>query len=474
MNDDLIKWKRNYLRELEVVSHFSPKKYCEVFHGEAVAVYKSAKSRYKNSYDSFYYLALLEYAAPLHQTWLFFARNHPFEFAALIENDRKRLGIERSQFKHLRDSDEDLFANLLEMNRYGLHLLFSDISVSGEAEKKLISAIEYGDFKDFIRICEQHSIDFSRLKSITGVFTYLDEAHYSILDAKKDDSVYNNLLFLLGVTPEEIKGAIKEVLDVGGFQYSDFDDERIEQAGAIVSVAFTIYRICSLMDPYESRIVDEVLTIPEYSGFSCVAQRVYYEVYGELPSNVTPLIKLTEVSCIKEPAEKQKDAKVILDLPLALPPDFFTNAAYIDGKIKTIRPLPKWVTDGEDKASVFASVINLLADMEYIAPSLGNRRLLASFLSGRRLDTNAKAVEWLKKDGKGFAETEKVMLWLCKFFYSGKRGFYDQAYEILWGKRKRSFCNGNESGNADNADETIKVLIEGMYPNRPGGRHNTN
>ena len=466
--NEVIEWKRNNLKEFEAICNYTPEHYDPVFSADARAAYFLAKKRYKESYDSYYFLALVEYALPLQHGFLHFVRNHPFEFTEYLEKCSSVLGVNCSIPGQLRDSDENLFNNLIEMTRYGLHLLFSHIEVSGDIEKQLISAIEYQDYDEFQRLCERYAVNWTSLKKTTGLFSILD-AYDAEMDRTDDeaklDELYKDALFLFGITTEQLEQAFKEVLVIGEYRYSDLEEEEIKKAAAIVMVAFSMYRLCDIMEPYECRIVDDLLTKPEYSCFSCAAQRAYYHLFDKLPDNVTALISI-ESSVAGNGEQVDQDTQIQgFELPLVLPQDFFTNSEYIDET--KIKPLPMWVKEGDDKPGTFASMINYLVNMKYLGPSLGNRRLLASLLSGRKLDTGATSVEWLIKEGKTLVDTERVMLWLCKFLYAGNRGFYEKAYSVLWGNNPRSYYDGAESANANNADKTVQQEIKGMYPNRP-------
>lgn len=169
----------------------------------------------------------------------------------------------------------------------------------------------------------------------------------------------------------------------------------------------------------------------------------------------------------REPVEDNpSEEELNSNSPLVLPTDFFKNDKYIDENIITIGNLPNWVT--EASTSQFDQMINYLAgkDFGYIEPSLGNRRLLASILSGRRLKTNRSQVQWIERMDKKASKTEKVMLWLCKFLYGGG---YADAYEVFG--RTRTIDAGGETGYANTADKKLQKRIEDLYPQRTPHRY---
>ena len=151
---------------------------------------------------------------------------------------------------------------------------------------------------------------------------------------------------------------------------------------------------------------------------------------------------------------------------LVLPTDYFLNDSYIDEDIHTIGNLSDWVRNAP--ASQFAQMINYMAgeDHRYIDPSLGNRRLLASILSGRRLNTNRSTVQWIEIMDRKVSKTEKVMLWLCQFLYGGG---YADAYMVLG--MKRTIAAGDETAYTNYADKKLQKRIESLYPERTPHRY---
>ncbi len=155
-------------------------------------------------------------------------------------------------------------------------------------------------------------------------------------------------------------------------------------------------------------------------------------------------------SGVDDPTEEELKSNSFLDLPL----DFFDDDDYIDESIPTIGVLGEWVTDFALPTLRFQDIINLLADRGYIEPSLGNRRLLASILSGRKLNTHLTKVKWIEKQSRTKNQTEKVMLWLCKFLFNGH---YAKAYEIFG--IERTIKKGQESSYAETADLELQREI---------------
>lgn len=463
--NEVLKWKRDYLRVFDARCNYTPKDYDPIFRAKERAAYSEAKRYYKFDVDSFLYLASVEFARPLYGGFLYFVRNHPFEYAAHLDRLSQELGINCSIPGQFRQHDGDLFYNLTEMTRYGLHILFSHINVTDSAEKQLLSSIEYEDYDSFKHIVETERIDFNALKTISGVISFLDSAYKT----DGDDAAMQDALFLWGITPEQIEKALKDVLDIGKYDYSSCSKEQLETASGIVYSAFAAYSICDILDTYERSILDSVLTNPKYSVFSSAAQWAYYSIFEQLPQDFTQLISINEdvERSSEDNNDTRPDPSVHFDFCLVLPTDFFTNAEYVDGSIPTIKSLPKWVTDGDGKVSTFAAVINYLADKKYIGGSLGNRRKMASILSGRKLETNMNEVEWLQQKNKSIVETEKVMLWLCWFFYRGYAGVYDKAYTIFWKGKGRSFKKGDVTSYITHADEEIRNEIMRMYPDHP-------
>ena len=166
--------------------------------------------------------------------------------------------------------------------------------------------------------------------------------------------------------------------------------------------------------------------------------------------------------------DNPSDEELNSNSPLVLPSDFFSNDSYIDENIHTIGNLPDWVRNAP--ASQFAQMINYLAgeDHGYIDPSLGNRRLLASILSGRKLKTNRSQVQWIEIMDREQSKTEKVILWLCQFLYGGR---YAEAYKVFG--RERTILAGSETAYIKYADRTLQERIEVLYPQRTPHRLKT-
>lgn len=464
--NDVIKWKRDYLQELEIFCSFSPDRFDSVFEAEKRLVYNSAKERYKEDFDSYLYLAYVEYATPLLYGYIHFATNHPIEYSDLLNRISNELGFDLTIPKQFSGSDEDLLYSLSHMSRYGLHLLLSHYRFSDLDEEIVLRDIQYQDVHAFQNFCAKHPGTFAQLKQVLGYFNFLDKIRVQLDITDNENNGIGDTLLLLGISPERYRQSLKSILDESNYGYSKLNDEQIEGAALFVAAAFNMYVAASIMDDYEKKIVDEVLTIPEYSMFSCAAQLLYLNLFGSLPVDLMPLITEHEnarLETVKSQPETNKATSGNATQSLELPEDFFTNSDYVDGNILTIKSLSERVTIA--KSSSFAAVINLLATSGYIEPSLDNRRLLASTLSGRRLKDwsidYTEKVKWLEKRNRSLNRTEQVMLWLCKFFFHGG---YSEAYSVFG--IQRTIKEGAETPNTKYADKPLQDKIEKLYPQK--------
>ena len=144
--------------------------------------------------------------------------------------------------------------------------------------------------------------------------------------------------------------------------------------------------------------------------------------------------------------------------PLLLPDDFFTNDKYIDTSIEIIDVLRDVIIAGGPRR--FSLMIDFLASEQfgYIEPSLDNKRLLASILTGRHLATTATEVSWIMKYDRKKSKTEKVILWLCQVLFGGG---YENAYARF--KIRRTVKPGAEAANTKYADKVFQKTIEQLY-----------
>ena len=256
--------------------------------------------------------------------------------------------------------------------------------------------------------------------------------------------------------PEEEKN-----VTVANFMY--------KSAGEVV---LKYYEVREEMTPGENAIFEGLLNNPIFPIFTRVCQEKEDEWIKNQSEGKKQALKpveghpvapdSTDEPIIDNPSEEELNS----NSPLVLPSDFFSNDSYIDASILTIGNLPDWVKNAP--ASQFAQMINYLAgeDHGYIDPSLGNRRLLASIFSGRRLKTNRSQVKWVEKKDRRVSKTEKVMLWLCQFLYGG--GFAN-AY-VIFGT-PRTIDPGDETSYANNADKKLQDRIKALYPERTPHRY---
>ena len=147
-----------------------------------------------------------------------------------------------------------------------------------------------------------------------------------------------------------------------------------------------------------------------------------------------------------------------IEATLVLPKEFFSDDSFFDPQAAVIGVLSKTII--KSGGQCFANMIECLASKEfgYISPSIGNKRLLAARLSGRKLPTSFKTIQWIDKTSRSVSETEKIMLWITHFMYGGG---YDRAYAIL--NLERNIKVGQESANLKNADKVFRNRIEQLY-----------
>ena len=229
----------------------------------------------------------------------------------------------------------------------------------------------------------------------------------------------------------------------GGADETDLDYARQEASKVVDDSAFDIYCKCrqfidvakDKLKPEEVEVLDQVISRTEGASY----RKRYDELFH--PKSI-----------------KREDDKVIK--PLVLPDDFFHNPSYFDPSASVIGVLSDKVVRGGGQR--FAIFIECLASRSfgYIQPSFGNKRLLASRLSGCKLETSYTEVEWIDKRGRSVSETEKVMLWLTNYLYGGG---YDRAYEVL--NFERHVKPGQETANLKNADKILRDRISLLYLN---------
>ena len=185
--------------------------------------------------------------------------------------------------------------------------------------------------------------------------------------------------------------------------------------------------------PFEEDYYNELLTAPELQPYleRAIKELEEQQDYQGQPVDSTNL-ETKEQEETQQASSKSKTFDeyandVVLDLDL--PEDFF-NEENIDRSIKTIGT----IDSDFKKAKPFADMINILAEEKYIEPELGNRRKLASVLSGRKvvgLENYTEPVKWIEKKARKHNQTEKMMLWICRKLYTGYNSNYEKAYELL-------------------------------------------
>ena len=115
-------------------------------------------------------------------------------------------------------------------------------------------------------------------------------------------------------------------------------------------------------------------------------------------------------------------------IDLTLPPDFFKQES-----TPVISELKMEIREAGPEA--FAEMINILVKRKILNGRIGNRKLVASLLSGRTVETSYHEVEWGNPPTQRRTKiplTEKVMLWLTlKLYPRSKDNKYDKAYEAL-------------------------------------------
>ena len=252
---------------------------------------------------------------------------------------------------------------------------------------------------------------------------------------KKDDDIGSSL-------ERSLKKGLKGKA-IGYISENDKEVVRQEAAQAIDDNAFDLYCKCrqfievakGKLRPEEEQVLYQVISRTEGESY----RRRYDELIH--PGNM-----------------KRNEDKEIK--PLILPDDFFHNPSYFDPSASVIGALSDKVIKGGGQR--FAIMIECLASRSfgYIQPTFGNKRLLASRLSGCKLETTYSEVEWIDKKGRSVSETEKVMLWLTNYLYGGG---YDRAYEVL--NFKRNVKPGQETANLKNADKILRDRISLLYLN---------
>lgn len=219
---------------------------------------------------------------------------------------------------------------------------------------------------------------------------------------------------------EEARSAAKEKLDKEAFDIYCKCRQFIDAAGGFLT-------------PGEKEVVQGIIARSEGDGF-----RKLYE------SRLNPQ---------KKDGVKDDDISTLI-----LPRDFFDSSAFFDPDALVIGCLSDTILRGG--AQRFAMMIDTLAsrNFAYIQPTLGNKKLLASRLTGRTLPTTYKEIQWNEIKTRSVSETEKVMLWMTNFMFGGG---YDRAYEILNFERK--IKPGQETANLKNADKVFRSRVEGLY-----------
>ncbi len=150
---------------------------------------------------------------------------------------------------------------------------------------------------------------------------------------------------------------------------------------------------------------------------------------------------------------------------LILPQDFFTNPKYIDPSIPVIGKLPEWFIAGGPIRLEY--IVDYLADEQfgYLKPTIGNKRLLASRLTGRKLSTSYTTIHWILKVTQKVPDTEKVVLWLMKYIFDGK---YEKAYSVLNLDEiiENRISVQQRTNHISHADPDFVAAIEGLYSYR--------
>ncbi len=365
------------------------------------------------------------------------------------------------------DSDE-LFAFLKTLNSDFRVAGYKNIGLHSVLQKRIEKAISDDNLSLFEDILYTHTSETDIMCRYFGRMSKRVMSPDDLMDLVKDqkkafslDYFKKTREFLRSIRhlPEGQKRA-----QIAAFAYASMED-----------VIWKYMEVKEMMTPGEVAIFEKILYNPIFPIFNEECRQWENDWmeknHGEYTGQAL------------EEENKQQDAKNLVlepiednpseeelnsSSPLVLPSDFFSNDSYIDENIHTIGNLPDWVRNAP--ASQFAQMINYLAgeDHGYIAPSLGNRRLLASILSGRKLKTNRSQVQWIEIMDREQSKTEKVILWLCQFLYGGR---YAEAYKVFG--RERTILAGSETAYIKYADRTLQERIEVLYPQRTPHRLKT-
>lgn len=358
------------------------------------------------------------------------------------------------------DSDE-LFAFLKTLNSDFRVAGYKNIGLHSVLQKRIEKAISDDNLSLFEDILYTHTSETDIMCRYFGRMSKRVMSPDDLMDLVKDqkkafslDYFKKTREFLRSIRhlPEGQKRA-----QIAAFAYASMED-----------VIWKYMEVKEMMTPGEVAIFEKILYNPIFPIFNEECRQWENDWmeknHGEYTGQALEEEKKQQdaKNLVLEPIEDDpSEEELNSNSPLVLPTDFFKNDKYIDAGIRTIANLPTWVK--EAPTSKFDQMINYLAgeDFGYIEQSLGNRRLLASILSGRKLKTNRSQVQWIEKMDKKASKTEKVMLWLCNFLYGGK---YNEAYTVF--DRTRTITAGNEPSYITYADKKLQERIKELYPDR--------
>lgn len=193
-----------------------------------------------------------------------------------------------------------------------------------------------------------------------------------------------------------------------------------------------------------------------------------YLSYGEL-SFLMNLLHRPEGKEFQDRFDKSLEDGFVRDpqndednVELFLPLDFLEDPVYIDPKTPVIGKFPEWfIKGGSDRLALIAEY---LAEYGYIKPTIGNKRLFVSKLTGRVLATSYTTIDWILKITDKVPETEKVVLWLLGYIFEGQK-VYDRAYDVLGLDTiiNQRISVKQRTSNLGHADPAFRAAVENLY-----------